>query len=311
MGNYLKLFENHNQYEDFVSGNTFVRPNVSHCITENHVHYNDTLFLYTPKQIMEFIHSFQNQFYNRYGDIFNVSNSKKQEISSSLQQVYQDTGIRITNYQNVILSLGIFSDDEYVTQQYNDKLIGINFTPTFTVAVSFHISSEEFWADLNNEPPFETWDEWNNYYVIKDGYRVEQTDGDRYLTQEEEAYIKNHICLLIPKSVECLNETQERSQVTIGYIDDNENYSLTQPQGFMFDDFTMSLFSFNSVSVTMALYNQNIQDVDDAVFDARECVLSLIKGDFSAFSSIDSYKVPLTKKQKNFIDNPMSYLPQA
>lgn len=37
---YLKLFENHNNYEDFVSGGTMVRPNVSHCIEENEVHYN-------------------------------------------------------------------------------------------------------------------------------------------------------------------------------------------------------------------------------------------------------------------------------
>ena len=43
MRKYLKLFENHTQYETFIGGGgdtPFVRPNVSHCIQENEVHYN-------------------------------------------------------------------------------------------------------------------------------------------------------------------------------------------------------------------------------------------------------------------------------
>ena len=40
MEKYLKLFEYHSQYEDFVSGGTMVKPNVSHCVQENEVHYN-------------------------------------------------------------------------------------------------------------------------------------------------------------------------------------------------------------------------------------------------------------------------------
>ena len=37
---YIKLFENHFEYEDFVSGDTMAKPNVSHCVSENEVHYN-------------------------------------------------------------------------------------------------------------------------------------------------------------------------------------------------------------------------------------------------------------------------------
>ena len=43
MGTYLKLFNNHSQYETFIGGGgdePFLIPNVSHCIQENHVHYN-------------------------------------------------------------------------------------------------------------------------------------------------------------------------------------------------------------------------------------------------------------------------------
>lgn len=37
---YLKLFQTHEEYEAFVSGGTMMKPNVSHCIQENEVHYN-------------------------------------------------------------------------------------------------------------------------------------------------------------------------------------------------------------------------------------------------------------------------------
>lgn len=37
---HLKLFENHQEYEAFVSGGTMVKPNVSHCAQEGDVYYN-------------------------------------------------------------------------------------------------------------------------------------------------------------------------------------------------------------------------------------------------------------------------------
>ena len=43
MRKYIKLFKSHTQYETFIGGGgdtPFVRPNVSHCIAENEVHYN-------------------------------------------------------------------------------------------------------------------------------------------------------------------------------------------------------------------------------------------------------------------------------
>ena len=41
---YLRLFETHQEYETFVSGGTMVKPNVSHCVVENEVHYNPHTF---------------------------------------------------------------------------------------------------------------------------------------------------------------------------------------------------------------------------------------------------------------------------
>jgi hypothetical protein len=40
MGKYLKLFENHTQYETYINGSGAILPNVSICTTEGDVHYN-------------------------------------------------------------------------------------------------------------------------------------------------------------------------------------------------------------------------------------------------------------------------------
>lgn len=40
MGKYLKKFENHTDYETYISGQDAILPNVSLCVQENEVHYN-------------------------------------------------------------------------------------------------------------------------------------------------------------------------------------------------------------------------------------------------------------------------------
>lgn len=37
---YIQLFNNHSNYTEFTETDEFVKPNVSHCIEENEVHYN-------------------------------------------------------------------------------------------------------------------------------------------------------------------------------------------------------------------------------------------------------------------------------
>ena len=60
MSEYIKLFNNHNEYTAFTADTTaFVKPNVSHCITENDVHYNpipkpfEPLYLYSDETTSE------------------------------------------------------------------------------------------------------------------------------------------------------------------------------------------------------------------------------------------------------------------
>ena len=56
MGKYLKLFNNHSLYNAYLTSESFIRPNVSHCITEDEVHYNPLsvfMFLSSDKKLVE------------------------------------------------------------------------------------------------------------------------------------------------------------------------------------------------------------------------------------------------------------------
>lgn len=54
MGQYLKLFDTHINYQNFVNSGQMLRPNVSHCIQENEVHYNKEIQLYEITSYIEF-----------------------------------------------------------------------------------------------------------------------------------------------------------------------------------------------------------------------------------------------------------------
>lgn len=68
---HLTLFQTHQDYEAFVSGGTMVRPNISHCISENDVHYNPIIPPIYPNPGLtdiEEIRSFVESWYRYQGD---------------------------------------------------------------------------------------------------------------------------------------------------------------------------------------------------------------------------------------------------
>ena len=50
---YIQLFNNHSNYTEFTETDKFVRPNVSHCIEENEVHYNPILDPYNGYEYVD------------------------------------------------------------------------------------------------------------------------------------------------------------------------------------------------------------------------------------------------------------------
>ena len=51
MGKYLKLFNTHAEYQAFTQTSDFIKPNVSHCVNENHVHYNPIPYDYSKNYL--------------------------------------------------------------------------------------------------------------------------------------------------------------------------------------------------------------------------------------------------------------------
>ena len=37
---FLKKFNGHNEYNTFINGDGCIKPNISYCISNKHVHYN-------------------------------------------------------------------------------------------------------------------------------------------------------------------------------------------------------------------------------------------------------------------------------
>lgn len=73
MGKYIKTFEYHDDYSDFINTNDFIKPNVSHCINENEVHYNPLLpsgTLYRGNDIIAQREIYYNETDNFYDRIF-------------------------------------------------------------------------------------------------------------------------------------------------------------------------------------------------------------------------------------------------
>lgn len=112
---YLKLFQSHSEYEDFVSGGTMEKPNVSHCIQENEVHYNP--WFQDIKKINNYNTPFitsssNNQFFN---NPFTITMISSQNENSATVKTYNSDGWNETTSSPI----------ETITATSND---GINWT---------------------------------------------------------------------------------------------------------------------------------------------------------------------------------------
>ena len=85
---YLRLFENHTEYEAFANGGNMLRPNVSHCVTENDVHYNPYIPPTDPRLIAKYIQETEGEptliYYNpEFVELFETIEIDGVEISES------------------------------------------------------------------------------------------------------------------------------------------------------------------------------------------------------------------------------------
>ena len=98
MGDYLKLFKTHSEYEAYSVGGEMLKPNVSYCRQENEVHYNpwtwaDTYLIFVAKEAGTFTFTPQNSNVISYstdnGDSWIVGNSV--EVNSGDRVLWKGT----------------------------------------------------------------------------------------------------------------------------------------------------------------------------------------------------------------------------
>ena len=53
MGDYLKLFETHTEYQTYEQSGDMIKPNVSYCEDNNDVHYNPYVDPYAGHEYVE------------------------------------------------------------------------------------------------------------------------------------------------------------------------------------------------------------------------------------------------------------------
>jgi len=92
---YLKLFENHTQYESFVGGG-MLRPNVSHCVSENDVHYNpfswaEEYLTFVAKENCTFTFTQR----NGYAISYSIDNGKTWEVPASTTHQTVSAGSKV------------------------------------------------------------------------------------------------------------------------------------------------------------------------------------------------------------------------
>ena len=118
---FIKLFQNHSEYGGFVSGGTMVKPNVSHCIQENEVHYNhyhDYSKDYLTIESLE-----DNNIISLYAS--NTSITKTVSVST-------DNGTTWTEYTSSVSSSGT----TLATLNNGDKLLVKGENSTYTTGMS-------------------------------------------------------------------------------------------------------------------------------------------------------------------------------
>ena len=168
MSKYLKLFENHTQYETFIGGggNTpFVKPNVSYCTEENEVHYNPRTW---ADEYLTFV-ALEN------GTIsFDISNSigtdKITSISYSTDNGanWTTTENRNDKQENLSITVDVNKGDK-ILWKGDAKTLGFYVDDKVGFAVSFFSSTAKFDA-AGNVMSLIYGDEYKNKITIEKEY---------------------------------------------------------------------------------------------------------------------------------------------
>ena len=310
--NHLKLFDDHTEYETFVSGDTMIRPNVSYCVDENHVHY-DRYFL-TPKQFVEYRYSFLKSLCDKFYTY------RKQHMDFEFKSEYEDLCMRKMGREMDKLKLydkGL----RYTTD-------GIS-TYSYTYASFRNGDNDIIYLDVSNLLQIHARLEGDNNYVIFRGllHKTDETYNGNdvffiyYAEIEESSYDEddfekaNELSdeVLYGDNIVLLCPHNTYANFTIAYPDGNGGYTTTKPSSLTWTlTITNGTITPNPEWISLILFHMEDESintrVENVVTAMRTDFRKWYNADFNDLSVLDDIKLEFPKDIYDFIVNPWKYL---
>lgn len=322
---YLKLFQTHQEYEEFVSGGTMVRPNVSHCVADNEVHYNAKPCTLTPKQLVEHVHSFMVskdekflQYRQEHMEEEYYENICEQKMSREFQKLayYKEVRYRIFQFwmstgdityapnNSEIFDLDIRNDIGGPRIRFDDGTDYIEYytwlykaNETFNGNDVFYIASTDAYGSSIEV-----------YEYQEDGedicYGCEEYAEFDDAAKKVALYGDNMVLL-------CPHNTY--ANFTIAYPDGNGGYTATKPSSItLTPTITNNSFNVNPEWISITLFQYQDQEINTRVNNAlailRSNINNWFNGDFSVLSVLDDIKIEVPRDVYEIIKNPWTYL---
>ena len=312
---YLKLFENHTEYEAFIQTDKFVKPNVSHCIAENEIHYNAKPYTLTPKQLVEYTHSFLMTTYEKFfmhrqeqtdPEVkMEYSNLCEQKMSRACSQLSLE---KMLSYRNLVID-----GANCVTLRYRP-----NDTVIFDLDILSFLQITKMRFDYNNmyietEPNLYKTNEiynGNDVFYISTWY---VTGGNDDGTIEDLTYNDSNNTITYGDNMVLLSPHNTFANFTIAYPDGNGGYTTTKPATFeLSPSIVDETLVHNNEWISLNLFHSQDQEIntrlENAITALRSDFRNWFNGDFSDLSVLDDIKLEVPKDIYEIIKNPWTYL---
>ena len=307
---YLKLFQTHEEYEAFVSGGTMVKPNVSHCVSENDVHYNAKAYTLTPKQLVECVHSFMvskdEKFLQHRQEHMDIqaeiySNICESKLATTFYYLNLEKNLRYSNFLICLNSVGV----DYT--QNNSQIFRIDIINDLqysTLRLDYDNMFVEY--DIVLYKTSETYNGNDVFYISY--YDIIGGDDDGTIG---DLIVNNTILYGDNMVLLCPHNTY--ANFTIAYPDGNGGYTTTKPASFVVTPSIVNgTFHTNTDWISLNLFHRQDQEistrVDNAITALRSDFRNWFNGDFSALSVLDDIKLEVPRDVYEIIKNPWTYL---
>lgn len=307
---YVKLFQNHSKYNEFIGGQ-YLRPNVSHCIQENEVHY--TKYFLTPKQFVEYRYSFLKSLsqkfytYRKQHMDFEFKYDYESLCLSKLAQLMTNLNLRDKGLRYGMSDLSTYSYTSASFSNGNNGIINLSVSTVLEIYVKLEKDDNYviFRSLLHKiDETYNGNDVFFIYYAEVDEHNYGDEDWDKAVELSEEIIYGDNIVLLCPHDT--------YANFTIAYPNGNGGYVTTKPSSLTWTlAITDGIVTPNPEWISLTLFDMEDESIntrtDNVVTTMRTDFKKWYNADFSDLSVLDDIKLEFPKFIYDFIVNPWKY----